>query len=441
MSHRFGFSLLLTFAFLGGLAACAPTQAQPTRAATPGLADLSTATPAVLLTPTSLPGLVPADVFVQGSGFCVPEVEGSSFDAACDQDVLSVTQAADRLKIDGLLTRSVDTDAAQFDLQTDTTSQAAEKVKADQNAYGFYFLDEDGIYKALRVHGEYLNFETWSVSAQPERIDQLRPSYSPFIKSAGQVNHWRLACSGESCDIYVNDNLAGRSENAVSGKVKEIGIFTASSWDELFGQVAFSALTISDRREAMPAFEPYILLDDLTAESGTFSQIGMSGAFNAYQSDGFHFSPVISYGYYGAKAGPALQNTDVSVTVKMQIDPEKRGTQYAGLICRSSKDGMYMAVIGVDGTYTIYRDTPQKPFTLLAERKSAAIQSGLAENRLRLVCKGNNIDFYINDQQVEALTDTRYNLNFGRAGIYTKAGGDPNPDAIVFSDLTIREIE
>ena len=126
---------------------------------------------------------------------------------------------------------------------------------------------------------------------------------------------------------------------------------------------------------------------------------------------------------------------------KAQIDPEKRGTQYAGLICRSSKDGMYMAVIGVDGTYTIYRDTPQKPFTLLAERKSAAIQSGLAENRLRLVCKGNNIDFYINDQQVEALTDTRYNLNFGRAGIYTKAGGDPHPDAIVFSDLTIREIE
>jgi muconolactone delta-isomerase len=440
MSHRFGFTLLITFAFLLGLVACAPAQAEQASAATPGLADLSTATPAVLLTPTPLPGLVPADVFTQGSDFCVPEVEGSSFDAACDQNVLSVTQAADRLKIDGLLTRSVEVDTAQFSLQIDTTSQAAEKVKADQNAYGFYFLDEDGVYKALRVQGEYLNFETWSVSAQPELVDRLRPSFSPFIKSAGQVNHWRLACSSESCDIYVNDNLAGRSENAVNGKVTEIGLFTASSWDELFGQVTFSALTISDRDEAMPIFEPYSLSDDLTAESGTFSQIGMSGAFNSYQSDGFHFSPVISYGYYGAKAGPALQNTDVSVTVKMQIDPEKRGTQYAGLICRSSKDGMYMAVIGVDGTYTIYRDTPQKPFTMLAERKSAAIQSGLAENRLRLVCKGNNIDFYINDQQVEALTDTRYNLNFGRAGIFTKAGGDPNPDAIVFSDLTIKEI-
>ncbi len=100
-----------------------------------------------------------------------------------------------------------------------------------------------------------------------------------------------------------------------------------------------------------------------------------------------------------------------------------------------------MAVIGVDGIYTIYRDTPEKPFTLLAEKRSKAINSGLADNQLRLVCKGSSIDFYINGQKVEALDDSRYQLNYGRAGIYTKAGGDPNQDAIVFSDLTIREVE
>jgi hypothetical protein len=438
MSHRNVSFTLTCLIFLAGLAACIPAQTGP--AANEKETGIP-ATLAVLLTPTPLPGLLPEDVFTESSDFCVPEMKGSSFDAACSENSLVVTQARNRIKIDGLLTRSVETDASQFNLEVDTVSEAAADVKTDQNAYGFYFLDDDGYYKALRVQGEYFNFETWKVSADPEVRDKLNPSFSPFIKGVGQVNHWRLACSAKYCDVYANDNLAGRSIDGVNGKVKTIGIFTAAAWDELFGQVTFSALKVRDLDEVMPDFDAFLLQDDLRSASSTFSQIGMSGAFNAYKDDGFHFSPVIPYGYYGAKAGPALESTDVSVTVRMQIDPEKSGTQYAGLICRSSKDGMYIAVIGVDGTYTIYRDTPEKPFTLLAEKRSKAINSGLVENQLRLVCKGSSIDFYINGQQVEALTDTRYQLNYGRAGIYTKAGGDPNQDAIVFSDLTIKEIE
>ena len=69
----------------------------------------------------------------------------------------------------------------------------------------------------------------------------------------------------------------------------------------------------------------------------------MSGAFNEYDTEGFHFSPVIPYGYYGAKSGPALQDMEISAKVKMEIDPDKPGSQYGGLICRSSRDGMYMA--------------------------------------------------------------------------------------------------
>ncbi len=419
-----------------GLAACAPTDSANGKTAASPAATLP-----VLLTPTPVPGLVPEDLFSEGSDFCAQEIKGSSFDAACGPDSLTVTQAKDRIKIDGLLTRSFKTDAERFNLEIDTVSQAAEDVKTDQNAYGFYFLDDDGYYKTLRIQGGYFNFETWKVSADPEVKERLSPSFSPFIKGAGQVNHWRLACSSKYCDIYANDSLAGRSMDGVNGKVKAIGIFTSIAWDELYGQVAFSGLKVRDQADAMPAFDAFLLQDDLRSESSTFSQIGMSGAFSTYQDDGFHFSPVIPFGYYGAKAGPALEGTDASVTVKMQIDPQKKGTQYAGLICHSSKEGMYMAVIGVDGTYTIYRDTPEKPFTLLAEKHSKAINSVLVDNQLRLVCKGSSIDFYINGQQVEALDDSRYQLNYGRAGIYTKAGGDPNQDAIVFSGLTIREID
>lgn len=101
---------------------------------------------------------------------------------------------------------------------------------------------------------------------------------------------------------------------------------------------------------------------------------------------------------------------------------------------------MVAAVIRVDGTYTVFRDTPQRPMAVLARKSSKEILPGLSENQLRLDCKGNLIDFYINGIKVESLDDTRYSVRFGRAGLYTKSGGAPDPDAIVFSNFSIKEI-
>jgi hypothetical protein len=57
------------------------------------------------------------------------------------------------------------------------------------------------------------------------------------------------------------------------------------------------------------------------------------------------------------------------------------------------------------------------------------------------VCSGNTLSFSINDQMVKSLTDKNVDLTYGRAGIYTKSGGDPNEDAIVFSNLVIKQAE
>ena len=422
------------------LAACAPAGADAAGTAAPSIQ--ASPTSAILLTATPIPGLLPQDAFVTGSDFCQSEVPGSSFTMTCDQGSLSVTQAEGRRKVDALLLRGQDVNAAQFNLEADVTSLASVDVKSDQNAYGFYFLDDDGFYKAVRVQGQYFNFETWNTSATPELETQLDPSFSPAINYAGQENHLRLACTQDACELIANETLVGRWQTGISGKVQTVGFFTASAWDELFGQVRFQSLTLSDVDAAMPVFSDYTLQDDLRVDNGVFSATGMSGAFNNYDESGFHFSPVIPYGYYSTKSGPALQNMDIRATITMDIDPEGSSSQYAGLVCRSSRAGTYMAVIGVDGSYSIYRDTPAKPFSLLAEKFSDAILSGAkAANALRLVCSGEDISFYINEQLVESLTDSRYLLNYGRAGITTKAGGEPNEDAIIFSDLSIEEIQ
>ena len=428
------------------LAACAPAGADAAGTAPPaveaGEPIQAAPTSAILLTATPIPGLLPQEVFSTGSDFCQPEISGSPFVLECSQGSLTITQAEERRKVDALLLRGQDLDAGQFNLEADVTSLAALDVKADQNAYGFYFLDDDGFYKAVRVQGQYFNFETWNTSAAPELETRLDPSFSPAIKYAGQENHLRLACTAAGCELIANETLVGRWQTGISGRVRSAGFFTASAWDELFGQVSFRSLTLSDMDAAMPVFSDFMLQDDLTADNGVFSATGMSGAFSAYDAEGFHFSPVIPFGYYSAKSGPALQNVDVRATVSMDIDPQSSGSQYAGLVCRSSRAGMYMAVIGVDGSYSIYRDTPAKPFSLLAEKRSDAILSGAkAANALRLVCSGDTIDFYINEQLVESLTDSRFLLDYGRAGIYTKAGGEPSEDAIIFRDLSVEEIK
>jgi len=404
--------------------------------------ELSTAAIATLAaSATPLPELLPDMVFSAESDLCYPEIEGSPFVLTCSQNSLQVVQSDTRRKVDSLLFRHYPIEADAFSLEAETTSQSAEGVRTDQNAYGFYWLDEEGKVFALRVQGQYFNFEQWDLGVEVKINSTLSPAYSPFIHPAGNQNHWRLDCSPSACDVWVNEQLIGRSRSSAASPIKGLGIFTASAWDELFGSVTYTRLKAQEFMQAASNQTAYLLEDDLKQESDLFVHSGMSGAFHAFAEDGFHFSPVIPFGYYGLKTGPALENMDVRATVTMEIDSQKRGTQYAGLICRSSQAGMYMAVLRVDGSYIIFRDTPDRPFSLLAKRNSDVIRTGLTENALRLVCSGDALDFYINDQLVESLQDTRYKLNFGRGGIYTKAGGEAEPDAIIFSDFSIREVK
>ena len=113
---------------------------------------------------------------------------------------------------------------------------------------------------------------------------------------------------------------------------------------------------------------------------------------------------------------------------------------YAGLVCRSSIEGMYFAVIRESGYFSVFRDTPNRPFNLLAEARSKEFLTGGAVNRLRLDCVGSNISFYINDKLVAHLQDDHYNLIFGRSGFFTKAGKNPDVGNITFSDLEIKEV-
>ena len=428
------------------VSACQPKVAQPeSLIQTPALFSSESSEVSPTETPNPEPTevhgeLLISDDFESSSSLCKSETAASAFIAKCSDNRLTINQSDGRSKVDIQVIRELPIQFKTFSLEVETLSAASGKAKSDQNNYGLYFIDESGQYHALRLTAQYFNFETWSNNGEIKVEEKTNLAYSALIRSVSQSNTLRLDCSSAWCDFFANGNLAGRSPVGITDKIKVVGLFARSGWDQQFGQVEFKKLRVYSLGGDPLNTQPYSMEDPLTSGSEVFAGTGLSGAFNRYEIDGFHFSPVIPFGYYGVKGGPALGDMSARVTLKMEISPGISGSRYAGLVCRSSQDGMVMAVIRADGTYSIYRDTPKQPFALLAQKASDTILPGLAENKLRLDCIGDQIKFYINEALVESLTDTRYGLRFGRAGFFTKAGGIPDPDAVIFSDFSITEV-
>ncbi|MCJ7518096.1 MAG: hypothetical protein MUO42_00270 [Anaerolineaceae bacterium] len=384
--------------------------------------------------------ILTSDSFGNGSSLCRAESNTSAFILACSDNELTISQSEDRRKVDITIIRELPLQTGSASIEVEALSTPAQGVKSDQNGYGFFVVNENGQFHALRMANQFFKFETWSMNGEVKIESKTNLAFSPLIKPAGQSNSLRMDCSPSGCDFFVNGGLVGRTLAGINGKANAVGLFAASSWNQKFGEVKFNNLHVYTLLENHLVTPPYQLEDTLSGSSTPFAGTGLSGAFNRYEADGFHFSPVIPYGYYSVKSGPALADVSVSVSVKMEIKPGVSGSRYAGVVCRSSQDGMVMAVIRADGTYTIYRDTPKHPFARLAEKASDAILPGMADNKLRLECIGDQINFYINETQVETLTDKRFGLRFGRAGLFTKAGGTPDPNAVVFSDFSITEV-
>jgi len=431
---------------IGAFSACTPTQQpiqtesintlEPIEGAASQEAELI-----AVPTATELPYLIhPLDFSSKDTAFCAEEPAENPFSLSCAEGALTVSQTGNRRKTDIYLLREEPLSSGRFSLTADVTSRPVDMDKLDQNQFGFYFTNPGGNSYVLRVQGQYFNFEEWKITDSVEVVSVTNKNYAPALYSAGRVNNFRLTCGWDICDLFINDTLVARLPSGTGNGISALGFFTASAWDQQFGSITLTNFEAIELPGSLPELQHFFLMDDLTDDHGTFSQMGLSGAFSEFEEDGFLFSPVIPYGYYAAKSGPSLADVSVSVVIDMDINPDTKATQYAGIVCRSSLDGKYMAVLRADSTYTIFRDTIQRPFALLAQGQVEGIQPGRSSNTIRLDCINDTISLIINNKLVESFTDTRYGLHYGRWGLFTKAGGAPYSDAIIFSDFSIEEI-
>jgi len=441
-------SFMVFISIIAGIGACTgcspaqqPAQPETTNTLEP-IEDAASQEVELIAVPTAteLPFLIHPLDFSKGAVFCAEEPANSPFSLSCAEGILTISQTENRRQNNIYLLREEPLTSGRFSLTASVTSHPVDMDKLDQNQFGFYFAKPSGTSFVLRVQGQYLNFEEWEITDSVEVISATNRTYAPALYSAGRANNFRLTCGWDICDLFANDTLVARLPFGTESGINALGFFTASAWDQQFGSITLTDFEAVDLPGGLPELEHFYLQDDLSEDHGTFSQMGLSGAFSEFEEDGFHFSPVIPFGYYAAKSGPSLANISVSVVVNMDIDPGVKATQYAGVICRSSLEGKYMAVLRADGTYTIFRDTIQRPFALLAQGRVKGILPGRSNHTIRLDCIDDSISLTINNILVKSFTDSRYGIRYGRWGLFTKAGSAPYSDAIIFSDFSIEEI-
>jgi len=451
-------SLFLLFAIFSWLSACSqptptPTISIPTSPATLSPTPAPTETPEVS-TPQAIQStaddLMPIQTFDDSSSpFCQSPVDltkTGGLTYACTNGKFTFSTAPGAKENDKYLriTEPIQP-ATAFTVEADLVSRGVQG-NPDQNNYGFILgIDTTHTY-TLRFKGQYYRFEKNLLKKNYLMADaeiyvnkNWNWNYSPSFKPAGNTNHIQLICGGGFCILNINQSLAARFNLDQEINISSLALFAEVGYYKPFGSVEVDNLHIYLPPDNTAIQSAYTFSDALLSDKGTFPKTGLSGAYNRYQADGFHFSAVISFGYYGVKTDPALGNVSISASVVLKPD-NINSSMYAGLVCRSSVEGMYFAIIRENGYFSIFRDNPTRGLFMLTQAKSREILTGGAANQLRLDCVGSTITFYINSKKVASLQDDTFKLVFGRSGFFTKAGKNPDVSAITFSNLEIKEV-
>lgn len=87
---------------------------------------------------------------------------------------------------------------------------------------------------------------------------------------------------------------------------------------------------------------------------------------------------------------------------------EQVADNHFGLFCRYSEGQFYYFAVSADGYYAIFlrkEDGDMEPLTGRAMLRSPLIRTDGAENRLRAVCQGDELRFFVNGEQVARVVD------------------------------------
>lgn len=121
----------------------------------------------------------------------------------------------------------------------------------------------------------------------------------------------------------------------------------------------------------------------------------------------------------------ALYTPQTYSDVRVDVSVDNRGDNEnnISLICRYNKErGWYEFSAANSGLYWIYfgkwdSNGTTASYAVIADGGSNRIKQGLAVNTYAMICKGNTIRVFINDNEVKRVDDNQHGLRDGEIGI------------------------
>lgn len=153
-----------------------------------------------------------------------------------------------------------------------------------------------------------------------------------------------------------------------------------------------------------------------------------------FNPDGYHVTAPDDFVYKSILTKQSFTDTIIEVKgIISQGDPTNGGLAIAFRTPQGNTQAGYAFLLFADGTYAVVRWNDQGKATEIApDRTNGSIHKGLGQqNTFKIIIKGSEFTFFINDQQLTQLADSTYTQG------YLALGATGKGTVAIFSDLSV----
>jgi hypothetical protein len=304
-------------------------------------------------------------------------------------------------------------------------------------AYGFLcnFKDADNHYR-VRIGPD----GTYSIDKRVNGGDAVSIvdwTHSSAIKAGiGVTNKIRAICNDSHITLYANDALlADVIDSSLSGGSFQLmaGGYGNSKSDKNPVGVNFSNLTV---RKTLAWEHPTenMLTDTFDDNKNDWDIFKEDKASVQIENGQLVMKVNEAESSYLTYSGLSLSDVDMTFDATIQ-EGTPANSAYGAACRRTNTDNRYMFDISGDGSYTLNKRIDGNLETIIDWSSSNAIKTGAGEtNRVHIICSGENLELYVNDQLLVSAQDTSIT-----GGTFTLQAGrfkvDTEPVTVAFDNL------
>lgn len=284
--------------------------------------------------------------------------------------------------------------------------------------------------------GSYLL--TKQVNGATERLIDWTES-SAIKTNVGETNRIRVICSGSRLELYANDQVLIKTQDTslTSGLFRlEAGRYDD---DDAPVSMAFDNLEVKHALASEPPAE-VLLSDSFDNNDNEWALFEEPNYSSAQIQDGqmvlrLETATAVSW------VGPGVDFSKVDLSFDVTLQEGAPSNAAFGAVCRVNNDGENFYAFHIkDGSYYLYKSVASTYETLVDWTASTAIKTGVGEtNRLRVVCSGNNLEFYANDQLLVKTKDTSFTS--GYFALYAERWSEDNAlVSVAFDNVEVKPV-